>query len=94
MALLDNPFTRTVFYYGFAFGVGIPLLLSLLPAIPMAEGVQNAFLWVFNTIWQWNFLLPVDEIMYCVQIYFLFEFVAFSIKTLYAGMRFIKMTSH
>ena len=81
MAILDNPVTRL--------GISIlltvilvPVILSILPIIPLPVEIGQAFNWLFNTIWQWDFIFPVGAFitMFLIAISLQILFIIFHIS--------------
>ena len=79
MSVLDNPLTRTTHNLLIG-GILIILVLYLLPVYDMPVGLVSALAWLFETLWAFDFILPVLTMLICFQIVILTELLLASIK--------------
>lgn len=79
MSVLDNPLTRTTHNLLIG-GILIILVLYLLPVYDMPSGLVSALEWLFETLWAFDFILPVLTMLICFQIVILTELLLASIK--------------
>jgi len=82
MSLLDNPITRTSL--GFVIGgIFLAFMFYLLPTSDMPSGLSSALEWLFDTLWAFDFMIPVLTLLTCVStillIDILFGLVKFSL---------------
>jgi len=81
MAILDNPATRIGISILLTI-VLVPILLLVLPVIPLPVEIGQAFDWLFNTLWQWDFIFPVNAFitMFLIAISLEIIFIIFFIS--------------
>lgn len=81
MSLLDNPATRIT--ASIVVGGAVMLFVFwLLPVYNMPVGLTDAVDWVFDTVWAFDFMIPVITLMTA------FALVLF-VDVLFAGIRLV-----
>jgi len=53
----------------------IPFLLVILPDIEMPDTMKTGIEWFFDVLWKWDFIIPVDTMLYCFSIYIGFQII-------------------
>lgn len=60
--MLDNPAVRLPISI-FLGGLLIALILHFMPVYPMPQKIIDGLNWLFDTLWSFNFMLPVKSLV-------------------------------
>jgi hypothetical protein len=59
--MFDNPLTR----WGFGIAIVIillPFIIGFLPEIPFPAEIETAFLFIFENLYSWEFIFPINTL--------------------------------
>lgn len=78
-AIINNPITKRIFS-GLVILAVIPTLFILLPVISVPSGISEALTYLINILWQWDFIFPVNTMLWGLGIYITLEIATILIK--------------
>jgi len=70
--IVDNPISRLLIAIGVT-GIIMSIIIGLLPVLAMPAGMEGSISWIFEKLWEFDFMIPVNVLIRCFYIWITLE---------------------